>query len=326
MNNPKISVLMPVYNAEKYLHEAIDSILNQTFKDFEFFIINDASTDNSKKIIMSYNDKRIRHLENKKNLGVAGTLNRGLKLAEGKYIARMDADDIAYSQRLQIEYNEIIKDAKVAVVASFYDVIDENGKYLYTVKDSSSAEEIYYALQFRNCLGHPTIIFNKEIIINEFGGYDEKYEAEDYDLWLRVSKKYKIMKLDKVLVKVRRSKQNKTALFKKPINESVIIIAQNNIQSLIGKPINSDIVSILVNINPLSSSPQKIKEAIGTLEEINIRILEHCPSFLDKSIIKKSSKNKNVLRIYLLIAILFNSMLGPIFKAVYKLYRSTKYY
>lgn len=328
MNNlqPKISVLMPVYNAEKFLREAIDSILIQTFKDFEFIIINDASTDNSKKIILSYRDFRIRYYENKKKQGVAKTLNWGLRLAKGRYVARMDADDIADPQRLEIEYNEIIKDDKVAVVASYYNVINENGKYLFTVKDVSSPETIYYTLQFRNCLGHPTIIFNKEIIINKFGGYDGKYEAEDNDLWLRLAKKHKIVKLDKVLMKVRSSKESKTVLFRKALNKSTITITQNNLQSLIGKSIDLDIIRILADINPLSNSPQKIKEALAILGEVNIRIFKHCPSFLNKSIIKKYSENKkNWMQLYLLITTIFDSKFGPIFKAAYKLYRSIKY-
>lgn len=325
MNNPKISVLMPVYNAEKFLREAIDSILNQTFRDFEFLIINDASTDNSKKFILSYKDPRIKYFENNKNLGVARTLNRGLRLAKGEYIARMDADDICFPDRLKLQYDKIITDKNLVIISSHFDWINEKGNYNSTYRLASSPEEIFYELQFRNCLGHPTIIFDRKIIVKEFGGYDEKYEAEDYDLWLRVSQKYKIMKLNKVLMKVRRSKHNKTALFRKTLNKSAIIIAQNNLQSLIGKSIDADIVTILADFNPLSNSPQKIKEALAILEEINIVILDRCPLYLDESIIKKCSENKkSVLKLYLSITVLFDSKFGSIFKAAYKLYRLTK--
>ncbi len=327
MSNPKITVLMPVYNSEKFLHEAIDSILNQTFGNFEFLIINDASTDKSKKIILAYKDPRIRYLENKKNLGVAKTLNRGLKLAKGKYVARMDADDISLPDRLKLQYERLMMDKNLVIVSSRFDWINEKGNYNSTYRFASSPEEIFYELQFRNCLGHPTVIFNKEIIVREFGGYDERCEAEDNDLWLRVSKKYKIVKLKKALMKLRRSKQSKTVLFRKALNESIINIAQNNLQSLIGKPIDADIVSILADLNLLScSSPQKIKEALTILEEINVRILDSCPPFLDKSIIKKCSENKkNWMKFYLLITTIFDSKFGPIFKAAYKLYRLIKY-
>lgn len=112
---PAISVLMPVYNSEKYLNEAIESILNQTFVDFEFIIINDASNDNSENIIESYQDSRIKYFKNEKNLGVAKTLNKGLKLAQGKYIARMDSDDISLPERLykQFKFMEVYNDIDV---------------------------------------------------------------------------------------------------------------------------------------------------------------------------------------------------------------------
>ena len=179
---PKISVLMSVYNAEKFLREAIDSILNQTFKDFEFIIINDDSTDSSKKIILSYKDQRIRYFENDKNLGVAVTLNKGLKLARAKLIARMDADDISFPNRFEKQYKKIQKDKKIAVLASVYDVVDESGKFLYTEKYAKSPEEIYYTLQFYNCFGHSTVMFRKHIILDIFNGYDKNHESEDYNL------------------------------------------------------------------------------------------------------------------------------------------------
>jgi len=100
---PKVTVLMPVYNAEKYLKEAIGSILGQSFSDFEFLIINDGSTDSSVKIIKSYDDPRIRFIANEKNLGVIPTLNKGFALAQGEFIARMDADDISLPKRLELQ-------------------------------------------------------------------------------------------------------------------------------------------------------------------------------------------------------------------------------
>ena len=326
MKKPKISVLMPVYNAEKFLKEAIDSILNQTFKNFELLIINDSSVDKSKKIILSYKDPRIRYFENKENLGVARTLNRGLKLTKGEYVARMDADDVSYPRRLEIEYNEIIKDNKVAIVASFYEVINENGKYLYKIEDAYLAEEIYYALQFRNCLGHPTVMFNKKIILDEFNGYQNR-EAEDYDLWLRVSKKYKIIKIVKVLHQLRISDSSRVAQAYCKISNDAILIARNNLQLITKKSTHIDIVSILANINPLNNSPQKIKKTLTILEKVNIDILKNCPMYLDKSVVMRCCENKkNVFRHYLSISTLFNSNLGIIFSSFHKVYLSIKYF
>lgn len=297
MNNPKITVLIPVYNAEKFLNEAIDSILNQTFGDFEFIIINDASTDNSKEIILSYKDQRIRYLENIKNLGVAKTLNKGLGLAKGKYIARMDADDISYPNRLEMEYKEITKDRMVAVVASFYDVIDESGKYLYTVKGASSAEEVYYALQFRNCLGHSTVMFNKRIILNEFNGYNERRDAEDYDLWLRVSKKFKIIKVNRVLHRLRISNYSRVGQLKDKINDDARLIAQQNIQKTIKGEANPKTMRGLVRINSA--------------------ILKNSPTFLNRSRVEKECIKE---KIFVFVYSLFHSKVRPLFIPLFIVY------
>ena len=105
MSKPLVSVLMAVYNGEKYLLEAIESILNQTYTNFEFLIINDGSTDSTEEIILSYSDQRIRYIKNEQNLKLIASLNKGLDLAKGKYIARMDADDISLPDRLEKQVN-----------------------------------------------------------------------------------------------------------------------------------------------------------------------------------------------------------------------------
>ena len=101
VNAPAVSVVMPVYNGEKYLRESIDSILNQTYTDYEFIIVNDGSNDKTEEIILSYNDNRIRYIKNEKNLQIVKSLNRGIELAKGRYIARMDADDISLPRRFE---------------------------------------------------------------------------------------------------------------------------------------------------------------------------------------------------------------------------------
>jgi hypothetical protein len=247
-------------------------------------------------------------------------------LAKGKYIARMDADDISLPNRLELQYNLLNKHKDLIITFSRFNWINRKGINLLRPKEVTSPEAIYYQLQFRNFLAHPTVIYNKNTVVNEFGGYNEKCEAEDNDLWLRLSKKYRIVKIDKVLLKVRRTKQSKTVLLRKELNDSVITITQNNLQSLIGKPIKADIVSVLADINQLSYPPQKIKEALVVLCEVNVRILEHCPLYINKSIIKISMKNKeNWVRLCMLTATLFNSKPGSFFKAIYRLYRSIFY-
>src|SRR3990172_12530717 len=129
MNNPVITVLMSAYNAEKYLREAIESILNQTFKDFEFIIINDCSTDKTKKIIEEYanKDARIKLINNATNLGLTKSLNIGLKEARGEYVARLDADDVALPERLEKQYEFMNKNRDITLTGAWAEKIYEEG-------------------------------------------------------------------------------------------------------------------------------------------------------------------------------------------------------
>ena len=128
-NNPEISVIMPVYNGDKFLIKSIKSILNQTFKNFEFIIINDGSSDNSLKIIESFDDRRIKFFNNLENRGISFTLNKGLKVAKGKYIARQDQDDISLPDRLTLQL-EYIRENNIDLVDTNLTFIDENDQYI----------------------------------------------------------------------------------------------------------------------------------------------------------------------------------------------------
>jgi glycosyltransferase involved in cell wall biosynthesis len=156
---PDISVIMPVYNAQDYLKESIQSILSQTFINFEFIIINDGSQDNSEMIIRSFNDSRIK-LVNQSNKGVAEALNAGLKLAQGKYIARMDADDISIETRFQIQYNFLENNLEYVCVGSNAILIDEDGEKVCTTKLYSEWEEITKVLP-RTPFSHPSVMHRR---------------------------------------------------------------------------------------------------------------------------------------------------------------------
>ena len=197
MNHLKISVLMPVYNGEKFLKEAIDSILNQSFKDFEFLIINDGSTDRSKKIILSYQDQRIRFFENKKNLGVAKTLNRGLKLAKGKYIARMDADDISLSDRFKKQVEFMEKNPQVAVCGTWVKLIGN-----HNIWQSPGDDKTIKSLSlFYSSIYHPTALIRNDLLKRYNLSYNPSFiHAEDYELWVKIMEKAKVANLKEVLL------------------------------------------------------------------------------------------------------------------------------
>ena len=201
---PRVAVLMSVYNGEKYLREAIDSILNQTFKDFEFLIIDDGSTDNSSDIIRSYTDPRIRLIQNEKNIGLTRSLNKGLKLAKGEYIARMDGDDIALSDRLEKQVSFLDKYEDVKLVGSSYYEIDESDKVLGRVDCLTNNDDIQRRFLLpNNCFCHPSTMFRKECI-EKVGTYREFFKyAQDYDLWRRIAEEYNVANIGEPLLKWR---------------------------------------------------------------------------------------------------------------------------
>lgn len=200
---PSISVVMAVYNGEKYLKEAIDSILYQTYRDFEFIIIDDCSTDDTPCILASYGDKRIRIIRNERNLKLPASLNRGLRLAQGKYIARMDADDVAMPERFAKQIGYMEAHNEVAVLGGSIEVMDEFGKSLY-VNQVKCGDKIgsYYLLP--SPIAHPTAMLRKSMTVDEGFFYDEKYtSAQDYDLWLRIAKVHKIANIPDVVLMYR---------------------------------------------------------------------------------------------------------------------------
>jgi glycosyltransferase involved in cell wall biosynthesis len=189
MTVPKVSVVMSVFNDELYVGEAVDSILNQTFWDFEFIIINDGSTDRTGEILSSYRDNRIRLLD-QKNRGLTPSLNRGLALARGEYIARMDGDDISDSTRLEKEVLFLDRNPDIGLVGTFIYRIDEQGRRisLYTFK--TTFEEIRENLWVDCPFCHPSVMFRKSCI-DVVGLYREKVgPTEDYDLWFRITERF----------------------------------------------------------------------------------------------------------------------------------------
>lgn len=199
---PKISVIMPAYNAEKYIGEAMDSILAQTFEDFEFIILNDCSRDRTEEIILSYTDPRIVYLKNEENMGVAATLNKGLEVAKGEYIARMDADDISLPERFEKQVAFLEDNPRVAVLSSLVLVFDEKGNTRQSGYCVSS-EQMKIDLIFASALSHPSVMMRREVIV-ALGGYDRRFEGlEDYELWCRVSAEHQLAVYPQVLLRYR---------------------------------------------------------------------------------------------------------------------------
>jgi hypothetical protein len=229
---PQISVLMSVYNGEEFLRDAVESILNQTFTDFEFIIINDGSTDNSLNILNEYAeiDERI-ILINQDNHGLIASLNTGISLAKAPLIARMDADDISLSERLATQKSTFEKYPDLVALGSAVTLIDDKNREFGIIIYPSKEQAIHeYMTTQGSAFAHPAVMMKKETVLAA-GGYRSAYKhAEDYDLWLRLSKQGILDNLPIPLLKYREH-PNKISVKNKYQQALVSVIARRASQS-----------------------------------------------------------------------------------------------
>lgn len=232
MGNCKVTVLMSVYNGEKYLKEAVDSILNQTFTDFEFLITNDASTDKSMEILRSYNDSRIKIVSNEKNLGLTKSLNKGLSLAKGEYIARMDADDISDPYRLEKQVYFLDMHPEIGILGTQYRLFDSNSRNSKIMVVPTCDVQIRWNLLFKCTFAHPTVMIRKNVLLVNKLKYDEAFfVAEDYELWTRLLKYTRGANLKECLLQYRIHSTNASVEHRKKQFENRDIISSREIQN-----------------------------------------------------------------------------------------------
>ena len=203
MKSPTLSIIVLVYNSELYLKDAIDSILNQTFKHFELIIIDDGSSDNCLDILNTFHDSRIKFLYNSENRGIVFSRNKGLNEANGKYIAMFDSDDIAYPSKFEKQIKFLEQNSDYGLIGSWVEIIDnKNNKITDSYKLCAKAKKIPSILLFRNYFINSAVVFRKDLLGNFKypNGYDI---GEDYFLWIFLSTKTKVWNLPEYLVKYR---------------------------------------------------------------------------------------------------------------------------
>jgi glycosyltransferase involved in cell wall biosynthesis len=249
---PKISVIMSVLNGEKFLREAVESILFQTYSDFEFIVIDDGSTDKTREIILSYDDSRIR-LHHQINKGLTRSLNIGLKLAYGPYIARQDADDISDLNRLLYQKNFLDKNCKVGLVGSYAAFIDEYGNEIGIWKTPETHGQIKKTFLSGNSFCHGSVMFRSECV-EKVGVYREKLRyAQDYDYWTRFAEHYNTANIPKILYKNRRTSNTiSRKMLSKQLNyhllvQQLMIERQNTGHDSLYNIDTSDLKAVLLN-------------------------------------------------------------------------------
>ena len=227
---PTVSVLMPVYNGERYLRAAVDSILAQSFADFEFLIVDDGSTDGTRAILDGIGDPRLKVIANARNLGVTETLNAGLEAVRGRYVARIDADDVARPERLaeQVAFMEANPD--VVLLGSGYVSVDDDGNEVERVARPMADAEFRWTALLHSPVIHPSVMFRASLTGERGLRYDGHADAEDYDMWLRMLEVGAGARLGRPLVTWRRHAGAIGVVRRRRQMATTIAIAQANVE------------------------------------------------------------------------------------------------
>ena len=259
-NNPPISVLMPAYNAEEYIAEAIESILNQTFKDYEFIIVDDCSTDNTWQIIKKYikKDSRIKAHKNEKNLGIAGNRNKLISMAKGDYIIWQDADDISMPYRLEKQYKFMEENPEVGILGGWLQFFNKNGN-LSVRKYATDDKVLRRKIFIYSPVAQPAAIIRKKLL-DEVGKYDLKYPpAEDIDMSFRIGVKCKFANLPEIIIKYRENNNSATFTKLKKIELDTIEIRKKYVKNPMYKITFFDQIYNFIQYISIFTIPPKLK-------------------------------------------------------------------
>lgn len=267
--NPVVTVFMAVYNGEKYIKEAIDSVLAQSYTDFELLIINDGSTDKTLDVIAKFTDPRIRLLHNNGNRGLTHTRNHGVREALGKYFAILDSDDIAMPNRLKIQVDYMDANPDVAICGGQAILIDGSSKEIRPYK-VHSGDSLSHWLVLHNVFINSTLML-KTSVMKEMGGYREMAPAEDYDLSFRIGLKYRVANLSDTFVFYREHGNNISKVQTEKLNDAERRIIEN-IHSSLNVPLNNDLVKThqsILNYNIDSTDLKDFESLLQALKQGN---------------------------------------------------------
>ena len=274
---PKISVVMPAYNAAVYLDEAVTSILNQTFRYFEFIIVNDGSTDDTASILDKYekSDSRIR-VYHQENQGMIAALNRGCRLARGKYIARMDADDVSFPARLEKQLEYIERHPKIGILGTWTCIV-KDGMVAGNWCPSTSSKVLKWDLFFGVCVAHPSVLMRREVIECLSFYRADALHGEDGDLWLRASSITEFGNVPEILLKYRVWHGSASQLLSQPRRETHVGLLASYIKEFLNVDPTIEAVTGLrqMRIGPRLESLRQIRLTAALIQELHQNFMKH---------------------------------------------------
>jgi glycosyltransferase involved in cell wall biosynthesis len=271
---PLVTVLLPVYNGEKYLADAVKSVLLQTFSDFELLVIDDGSTDGSSAILESFSDQKIRVIRNEKRLKLSGALNRGIDNAGGTYIARMDADDICRPDRLAWQVRFMDLHPEVGICGGWVEAFGNHPSSGTIFKYPSGMDDIKASLLFDNPFAHPTVIFRKQLFDRFNLRFDGSYNpAEDYELWARALECFPSANIGKVLLRYRLHANSMTLSGRSAMDAHAVRILKPLFSRMGLSPSDEDLVfHRYISTNRIT--PDWMKESVEHAELWLLRLVE----------------------------------------------------
>jgi len=269
---PLVTVLMPVYNTEKYLKEAMDSVLNQTFGDFEFLIIDDGSTDNSVEIIKSYADKRIRLIRNESNIKLIATLNKGIDISKGKYICRVDADDICINTRIEKQAGFMEAHPDYAACSSGVEIFFENTDRSFNIIYKKFTDEIRIMTLYQNHFVHPASFIRKDFINERNLRFNKNFiHSEDYYFFVKLSEIGNLYNVNEVLVRVRKHLSNVSVLNSDIQDRNSINVIKYQLKKI---GINPEHIDFELYFRFFYASFDLNKSEINTVEKLMLDIID----------------------------------------------------
>ena len=281
MKTPYVSVLLPVFNAEKTIGESVQSILNQTWTDFELIIIDDGSFDNTAHVLDQFSDPRIRRIY-QQNVGLPITLNRSIKVARGKFLARQDADDISLPLRLEKQVHFLERHPEYGLIGTWTQILENELLSTRMHCHPTSNGEIQIRLLFNNYFVHSSVMFRKSVI-DITGGYSEKPEdfpPEDYELWLRMAHRCKVANLADPLIQYRELPNSISRSKLNLIHTRAQNMARLNLQRVLPNPMQWPQLELLIAILNNGKLPLTFKEVrilFGVLRQIRMQYLSFYP-------------------------------------------------